>query len=71
MAKKRKQAAVWQGFLWGGLLSLGVYLLGLLLLALLFFLFRENADEECSARLRPWGAACWRSGGPAGAPAAC
>lgn len=35
MAKKRKQAAVWQGFLWGGLLSLGIYLLGLLLLALL------------------------------------
>lgn len=35
MSKKRKQAAVWQGFLWGGLLSLGIYLLGLLLLALL------------------------------------
>ena len=35
MAKGRKKAAAWQGFLAGSLLSLGVYALGLLFLTLL------------------------------------
>lgn len=35
MAKGKKQAAVWQGFLAGGLTALGIYLLGLLFLAML------------------------------------
>ena len=72
MAKKRKQAAVWQGFLWGGLLSLGVYLLGLLLLALL--LVRGTLSEGfpavavlCTAAAMGGGLlAVWRTGWGAG-----
>ncbi|WP_297870935.1 hypothetical protein [uncultured Oscillibacter sp.] len=72
MAKKRKQAAVWQGFLWGGLLSLGIYLLGLLLLALL--LVRGTLSEGfpavavlCTAAAMGGGLlAVWRTGWGAG-----
>lgn len=72
MAKKRKQTALWLGFLWGGLLALGVYLLGLLLLALLMVKGTLENELPVIAALSAAAALCggltaiWRTGWRAG-----
>lgn len=78
MAKSRKQAAPWQGFLMGGAACVGVYLLGLLLLSLLLVkgvLSEENRFPAVAA-LCVLAALCggsvsiWRSARRAGGMAA-